>query len=130
MATRYLGDIMCDECLCEAPTAPEVASPSPSLAMLMLGHRRRLMWRTLPSMVVKPSVQRGYSTDAFAILESGPMATPYAHSRAVYSDAAFAALDDDALREVLSTDVRAAGGGVGAQEPRKSSSSRRGEGAG
>ena len=80
LRAAQIGDIECDECFCEA-TAPSAASElhsSAALAVLMLGHRQRLVFSSIPGHVIAPSVRRGYAVTFFAILEAGPMRRPWA----------------------------------------------------
>ena len=43
-------------------------------ALLLMGHRNRLMFETLPAAVVTPTVAAGYAVDIFGYLENSTMA--------------------------------------------------------
>ena len=43
-------------------------------ALLLLGHRNRLMFETVPAAVIAPTVERGFSVDVFGYLENSTMA--------------------------------------------------------
>ena len=110
-----IGDIVCDECFCEAmaPSSTSSDDSAPALAVLMLGHRERLVFTSIPDYVVAPSVQHGYAVTFFAILEAGPMRRPWALPRAVMANPLHGKLSDTDLAARLSAAVRSAGGTVG-----------------
>lgn len=115
LSAAQIGDIECDECFCEA-TAPGAASElhsSAALAVLMLGHRQRLVFSSIPGHVIAPSVRRGYAVTFFAILEAGPMRRPWALPGAIIVNPLYGSLSDADLTAKLGTSVRAAGGTVG-----------------
>ena len=66
------------------------------LALLVLGHRARLMFDTLPGMLVAPLVADGTEVRFFAWLENSSMATAF-RGRRPMGHPAFAALDDRKL---------------------------------
>ena len=67
------GDIECDMCRCK-PIRVHISRPSKhvalSLAILMLGQRHRLLFDSLPNMVINATVNHGFRVDFFAYLEN------------------------------------------------------------
>ena len=74
---EWFGDVSCVDC---APCADSRGNSSeihrPSLAVLMLGHRRRLLLDTVLEHVIGAGVQEGHPATLFAYLENSTMATP------------------------------------------------------
>ena len=104
--------------LCTRPAPEKALLPSSTeseggrgLALLLLGHRARLMFTTVPSHVVQPVVASGTPVDLFALLENSTMAKAFRGRRPV-GNPAFAQLSDDALAARVARDVEAAGGHV------------------
>jgi hypothetical protein len=87
------------------------ASAATGLALLLLGHRGRLMFGTVPSNVIRPAVTAGTPVDVFAFLENSTMARAF-RGRRPQGSPELTALDDDGLVRRLAADVRAAGGRV------------------
>ena len=81
------------------------------LALLILGHRSRLMFTTVTSHVVRPVVAVGTSVDVFALLENSTMAKAF-RGRRPMGNPEFASLDDGQLAARVSRDVEASGGTV------------------
>lgn len=115
----WFGQLTCIECVACAATRsgdslresyPAVAQ----IAVLLLGHRRRLVTESVMRHVVGASAQAGHAPTVFAVLENMTMqrptlfglGTPLAHPH-------FRALSDEALVRRLRDEVRAAGGRVG-----------------
>ena len=81
----WFGDlecVQCSECIPASPIgrleAGEMSGmPASNIAVMVLGHRRRLLFDTIATRVVAPSVQQGHAVTVFAYLENGTMATPY-----------------------------------------------------
>jgi hypothetical protein len=87
---KWLGDIECDVCRCE-PISTDFERPARrsvaardvapavmhSLAVLMLGHRSRLVFDSVPLMVVAPTVREGYQVGFFAFLENNAKTNYY-----------------------------------------------------
>ena len=88
------------------------ASRSEGLALLLLGHRSRLMLTSLPANVVRPVVASGSSLTLFALLENSTMAKAF-RGRRPMGNPALAGLSDADLASHLSREVIAAGGGIG-----------------
>ena len=78
------------------------------LALLMLGHRSRLMLETVPPNVIAPTVTAGTPVDVFAYLENTTMARAF-RGRRPLGHPALAALSDSALAERIASAVEAAG---------------------
>lgn len=83
-----------------------------SLALLLLGHRSRLMLTTLMPNVVTPVVRAGTSVGLFALLENSSMAKAF-RGRRPAGHPALAALTDAQLATRITRDLEAAGGHVG-----------------
>ena len=108
--------------LCTRPPMPKASSTgsggsSPStapagLALLLLGHRQRLMFTTLPANVVAPVVQGGTPLTLFALLENSTMSKAF-RGRRPMGNPALASLSDAQLATQLSKDVQTAGGTIG-----------------
>jgi len=87
------------------------ASASRGLALLLLGHRTRLMFDTVPDRVIAPLVADGTPVDFFALLENSTMARAF-RGRRPLGTPAFAALSDEELKQHLASAVHGAGGNV------------------
>ena len=93
-----------------AAAASRVIIPAAhGLALLMLGHRSRLMFETVPPNVIAPTVAAGTSVDVFAYLENSTMAPAFRGFERL-GDPVFAALSDAVLAERIASAVEAAGG--------------------
>ena len=102
--------------LCTRPPAKSAKSPksggdASGLALLLLGHRGRLMFTTLCSNVVKPVVSSGVPVDLFAFLENSTMAKAF-RGRRPMGNPAFAQLGDKELAARVAADVSAHGGRI------------------
>ena len=100
--------------LCSRPAvgrSPAASDEGTGLALLLLGHRSRLMFSTLVPNVVRPVVAAGSPLDLFALLENSTMAKAFRGRRPV-GNPEFATLSDDALAARVTRDVEAAGGHV------------------
>ena len=82
---------------------------SHGLALLVLGHRSRLMLDTLPANVVAPAVAAGTEVDFFALLENSTMARAF-RGRRPLGNPAFAALSDTELSRHMAAAIEEAGG--------------------
>jgi hypothetical protein len=91
----------------------QAAGSGRRLALLVLGHRARLMFDTLPGTLVAPLVAGGTEVRFFAWLENSSMAAAF-RGRRPMGHPAFAALDDRQLARELRRRVHGAGGAVGA----------------
>lgn len=81
------------------------------LAVLLLGHRARLMLSTLPAHVVAPAVRSGVGVDVFAFLENSTMAKAF-RGRRPMGHPALAGHSDEELSAHIRREVDAAGGQV------------------
>lgn len=102
--------------LCTRPAVQPKHSGPPNagakgMALLLLGHRARLMLTTLPANVVRPVVTSGTRVDLFSLLENSTMARAF-RGRRPMGNPEFADLNDDELAARISRGVRAAGGNV------------------
>lgn len=100
--------------MCTRPAEGRKAPPAQGgagLALLLLGHRSRLMFTTIPTRVVQPIVRSGTQLDLFALLENSTMAKAF-RGRRPMGNPAFAPLSDGALAARLTRDVEAHGGRV------------------
>ena len=121
----WFGDLTCIECeVCRnatngngngaATVATSTVAAHRKLAILMLGHRRRLVFETVVSQVIKPSAQSGHSVTLFAYLENSTMWTPYLKQGGeIQEHPVFRRLNDAQLRARLGALVRSVGGRVG-----------------
>jgi hypothetical protein len=75
----WFGHMKCKECsVCAGTTAPvRRTSRSRALAVLMLGHRQRLLFDTTAKHVIGATAADGHSPTFFAYLENGTMQTTY-----------------------------------------------------
>ena len=89
--------------------APAQAGP---VALLLLGHRARLTFSTVPSRVVAPIVAQGHRAIFFALLENSTVAQAF-RGRRPQGHPSLAPLSDAALAEELRARVRGAGGEIG-----------------
>ena len=85
------------------------AASAGRFALLLMGHRNRLMFETLPGAVIAPTVAAGYDVDLFGYLENSTMAKAFRGRRPV-GNPAFAALGDADLHETIRALVASAGG--------------------
>ena len=83
------------------------------LAVILLGHRSRLMFETLPARVIAPTATRGTRVDVFVYLENSTMARAF-RGRRPLGHPSFAGLSDSALAERIAAAVEIAGGHVAA----------------
>lgn len=121
IGAMYLGALACDECFCppivHAAASSDRAAAGRGLAILLLGHRERLVFDSIPPNVIQPTVADGTPVTLFAILESGRLSRAWVPTKhAFVANPRFNALDDTAMSERLATLVRAAGGTVGTIE--------------
>lgn len=94
------------------PRKPRASEASGSgLALLLLGHRARLMMSTLPPRVIAPTVASGTPVDLFALLENSTMAKAF-RGRRPMGHPELAALSDAELEARIARDVEAAGGHI------------------
>ena len=115
---HMLGDIECETCVCKPLTVPSARSVGATmmrgLAVLMLGQRQRLLFDSVPPMVINASVQQGYRVGFFAYLENETEASTYIQAQANYHPhPVFGGLSDEKLYAHLSSRVVEAGGHVG-----------------
>ena len=112
---RGVDGIECGVCYCPSePPQPAQHDAAKHMAVLMLGHRDRLIFDTLPNMVVLPTARSGVGVVLFAILEAQPMVEPYTSvGGRITPHPVYGALDDNALVGLLGALVRAAGGKEG-----------------
>eukprot|EP00966_Prymnesium_polylepis_P072773 1689802-Prymnesium_polylepis.1 len=78
----WMGDLKCVECAACSSTGEvegvrhgRLRTPNTALAVLMLGHRRRLLLETVATHVIRPSADAGHNPTFFAYLENGTMNT-------------------------------------------------------
>ena len=88
---------------------PKGRRPVGGLALLLLGHRNRLMFETLPSMVVAPVVASGTPVDFFAFLENSTMLRAF-RGRRPLGNPSLAPLSDVDVARQLSDAIETAGG--------------------
>lgn len=81
------------------------------LALLLMGHRNRLMFETLPAAVIAPTVAAGYAVDVFGYLENSTMAKAF-RGRRPMGNPAFVPLGDAELHAAIRERVGRAGGRV------------------
>lgn len=98
--------------LSKANTTAAASDASEGLALLLLGHRQRLMLTTLPANVVAPTVKSGISLTFFAFLENSLMSKAFRGRRPV-GNPQLADLNDADLMARISRDVQSAGGSIG-----------------
>ena len=121
-AREWFGDLTCIECAaCDEARSPAGAAGSSAdstarkLAVLMLGHRRRLIFETVMTNVLGASTRSGHSATVFMYLENGTMWTPYLNMGGdIHEHPLFRRLTDAQLRARLGALVRSVGGKVGA----------------
>lgn len=58
----------------KADRGKQAEETSRRFALLILGHRNRLMFETVPAAVISPTVNAGYAVDVFGYLENSSMA--------------------------------------------------------
>jgi len=95
----------------EVVAPPRTCRESGRFALLLLGHRDRLMFETLPSAVIAPTVGAGFAVDVFGYLENSTMARAF-RGRRPMGNPAFARLSDAELHATISRQVALAGGEV------------------
>ena len=94
------------------PVASAAVAGTPrSVALLLLGHRARLMFETVPSQVIAPIVASGSTLSFFALLENATMARAF-RGRRPLGNPRFATMSDRELSQALKQEVEAAGGHV------------------
>ena len=85
------------------------AAAAGRFALLLMGHRYRLMFETLPGAVIAPTAAAGYEVDVFGYLENSTMAKAF-RGRRPMGNPAFASLGDTELHATISRLVATAGG--------------------
>tara|TARA_B100000795_G_scaffold28962_1_gene19162 strand:+ start:388 stop:1215 length:828 start_codon:yes stop_codon:yes gene_type:complete len=116
---EWFGDVACVECAaCSrrvAPRSSDSRSVRRELAVLILGHRRRLLLDTVLEHVIGAAVQQGQPpATLFAYLENETMATPFlAAGGTILGHPRYRGLSDTELRATIAQQTREAGGRVG-----------------
>ena len=81
---------------------------------MLLGHRRRLLFDTVATQIVGPSVEQGHLVTVFAYLENGTMAMPYLSAGgSIQEHPNYRGLTDAQLRAKVAEMVRGSGGRIG-----------------
>ena len=119
---KWMGDLECRECICDQINHTRTTTAERggrNLAVLILGHRKRLAFDSLLPRVIEVNVRQGHRVAVFIYLETGSMAAPYVDYAvgevgSLQSHPAFRDLSPAVLRETLGRKVRQAGGHVGA----------------
>ena len=75
-----MGDLECRECICDQINHTRTTTAERggrNLAVLILGHRKRLAFDSLLPRVIEVNVRQGHRVAVFIYLETGSMAAPY-----------------------------------------------------
>ena len=116
---KWFGDVTCVECAaCSnrvAPSGDDSRSMRRELAVLILGHRTRLLLDTVLEHVIGATVQQGQPpATLFAYLENETMATPFLSAGGnIHGHPRYRGLSDTQLRATIAQQTREAGGRVG-----------------